>query len=308
MADLGDRGFLVSTLLKEFTPKSSFKTTDEAPSGDPCVEVPVLYPALAQLVGGTDYENDHEQVVLEVPNAADTADFRIQKWTGASWGTIGVDNDPALGVYNDKGDLSEDNFTSYDVDWQLVLVAHGEGIYRIRTTLNTAVPLGSTPYYSDLFCLKIYSTANANDTVRLDWTFAKKIGKGANAINYGDINLAGSRRIQGFFGNEKLAPNTVITEYTSRAKQLISNDPDKSFQLTTGRLPGDAHRFLIDVFMTGTVTIYDFNTNNENDYKGQAVILDSEYSPDYKVGSPTVLSRVTLELDEQTKTTGKDWC
>jgi len=309
MADIGDRDFLISTILKEFTPKSSFKTADEAPSGDPCVEVPILFPAFAKTSGGKDYENDYEAVVLDLPNAADTAVFRVQKWTGASWSLIGVDNDPALGTYNDKGfNADRPLITTYTVDWQSVLVAHDEGIYRIRTSITSAVPAGVTDYYSDIFCLKEYSDIVANDTVRLDWTFAKVIGFGDQRVDYGDINIPGSRRIQGFFGNEKATPNTTITEYTSRAKEIISNEVEKSFQLTTGRLPGTAHRFLLDVFVTGTVTVHDFNSNNENDYKNQNVILDSDYSPDYKVGSPTVLSRVTLELKEQKLSTGKEYC
>jgi len=309
MADIGDRGFIISQILKEFEPGSKFKTSDEAPASDPCVETPILFPALAKLSGGQDHENDYEAVVLEVPNDADTASFNIQTWNGASWGNLGISNDPALGTYNDKGFNSDKpNFTTYTVDWQSVLAAHGEGIYRIRTTITTDTPSATNQYYSDLFCLKEYSTVLANSTIRLDFIYSKIIGKNEQRVDYGNINIPSSRRIQGFFGNEEVEMSTTEVEYTNRQIEVISNDSIRKFTLTTGRLAGINHDFIRDVFMTGTVVIHDFNTNNERDYKNEPVVLDGSYSPDYKTGSPTVLSRVELSLKEQKKVTGKDYC
>lgn len=311
MAEIGDRGFLVSTILSSFEPNASFKTSSVTPAPNGCSELPYIFPVLAESSFTFDYRNDFEQVIIETPNNADTVDFQLQKLNISNvFVSVGVVNDATYGEYRLKGfNPDRPNFTAYQVEWADVLAAEGIGIYRIRTTLNTAVPSGSTNFFSDLFCLKEYSTITANDTVRLDWVFNNVIGNGSNEVDYGLVmDLRGSRRIQGFFGNEEVEQNISRTEYTNRSIEVISNDPVRKFKLTTGRVSGDVHDLLVDVFMTGTVVVYDFNTNNERNYKGQPVILDSSYAPDYKVGSPTVLSRVTLTLEEQTKKLGKNYC
>jgi hypothetical protein len=206
-------------------------------------------------------------------------------------GVINVNiTDDTYGRFADFGDDTINPELSYlELDWNKVLINHGEGIYYIERdiTINGNVSNVKTLYFN----LKEFTEQLADKTFRWDVKYDGVL-KHLNNTNLRGIGLQSSLRIAGFFGNRN--PDVTDDKYinTSDYEESLSFIQDFTFKMQTNQVPDCITDILWDEFKYAKQTwMSDFNSiNHTHQLRRVEVIYEDHQEPKYNQNRTAILN------------------
>jgi hypothetical protein len=294
----------------------------------------------AQTSGSDLYFNDQNSWLFELNSAVlqPSYTFFLDMLEGNTWVQRAALNDNTFGQYYCPGLLNPNsscvlcnanNWTGYNLNWQLVLNAFGEGMYRFRTTYF--IYLQNNCFASPAFCLKKFDCYKADKTTKFEafyaggrfgsidktncggkfWDFcccASVISKGPGGCD--PINWYDSIRIPGFFGREEKEYERNSIKYQNGFVNKIRDEAIRKFKWrnfsTQATNPGVGlpfwfhDRFSVYGLMADKLLVSDYNLNNADYHLNRyCVVADGNYVPEYKGDSR--FQNVTLQFKSQTE-------
>lgn len=239
---------------------------------------------LADLGSSESYRNDFNSFFHKRQLDNETCTFELLDNIGGVY-TI---NDNTYGDFVDFGGHStQEDLTTFRLEWRNVLNLLGAGTYRVRKNINIAGI--AFEEVSNSFNLKEFSVDVADKTIRIDAVLDGEL------VHYG-VNFKGtgfeqSLRIRGYFGNRNPKfeqDNIILRNY--KAVQ-ISMSQINEYQFQTNFIPVCITEELYDFILFGDeLYISDYNkANHSYIYNRFAVELESnkgaKYYPNSRVAN-----------------------
>lgn len=176
-------------------------------------------------------------------------------------------------------------FVGYQLNWSDVLADFGESMFRVKCT---ATDFSSTNnyLYSPIYCLKTYTPARAEGTIRVEYYLSGQLGINENdeaVRNLGSLNWYNSYRVGGYFGyNSSTYEETRIT-YNNGERLFVTDDQEPEFTMKLKPQPYFIHEyFRTDVMMSDMIEITDYNSKNPINLVKKKVFKNSGYAPAWK--------------------------
>lgn len=279
---------------------------------------------LAQLSGTVDTENDKVRVLFAREENITDILLKLDKFVAGSFSEVANLTDDTYGTnfpfaffqtLNADGSVLK-NYRGYEIEWQKVLIAFGEGTYRIRTE-ETTIFATTVNNFSLEWCLKIYTPERADGTVRISYIqdgIIADINNYKLTKDYFGLNWFNQIRIPAFFGNETSTYEREYVEFTNRQRKSIADTQEPEFSLNTRRLPSFVHDILkTDVLQANQILITDYNKNNVKNANGSTKYVDfcvqgnSDYDPQWNE-SRSVLASVEIKFRLEFNTFRKKNC
>lgn len=261
-------------------------------------------PVFADLVDTTAYKNDFNSWLVELPTAATTVTFVLQKYDTVTtiWNTVATLNNNTYGTFYNTYSLCPGLlWKGFKLDWRKVLQFQGEGKYKfvVQLTAMGKENCGASPP----FCLEAWDCYKVDRTTKWEFTFSGGFfgsidlpGKGwtfccckstpqstGNVTTCTPITWRDSIRMEGFFGREKSDHEKTSLKYTTGVIKKVRDELIQKFDWRSGNLPKWLHdRFKSYGLMSDLSYVSDYNINN-SDYniKSMWVVSDSGYEPTY---------------------------
>ena len=239
-----------------------------------------VLPALAEIgTPTTELKNDKHSVIWFFDNGFTFAELILQKLVNGVYTDlypISFDNSYGTNfVYGFYETIYQEQAIGYLLDWNLVLNLQGEGDYRVKCN---ATQIGSTinNYYSFEFCLKEYTEARANKTVRLDWLKNGNSGSlidDTRKVDFGTLNWFNSIRLpKSYFGKTQLKQEKNYTKYQTGENIWIKDSIDFDYTLQVNQIPTFLSDFIsLDANINTEMYITDYNILNEYKFTKKAV-------------------------------------
>ena len=258
-----------------------------------------ILPALAELSITSDLKNDKHSVIRFFGQLFASATMTLQKNENGTY----VDEDDLDG--NTYGTFYEFGFfvnkygesaIGYEIDWQKVLTVSGEGDYRVK--------FSATPDFGDVyedfsfeFCLKKYTTARADKTVRATWNRNGQFGdekQDERKVDFGTLDWFNQLRLpDSFFGRPSEEQEKTYTKYESGAEIWTADKRLEKYTFIGYMYPTFLHNFLKrNMFAGDNILITDYNIKNPNTYVDKKVVYESSYDPKWNDD----VDRATVEL------------
>jgi len=263
--------------------------TELAGSNECCFKIPVF----GETVFTSEFKNDKQGAIFWWGKAFSAATISLQKFTSGAWSDLAVLTDNTYGTYKEFGfydTIFEEKAIGYQVDWRLVLIAHGEGSYRVKSTGTNIDATTTDKYWIDV-CLKEYRDYLSDDTVRIGWYTSGSLGSLEGDEKKSDFSS------QDWFNEIRLPdalfwrPNGEYQEesvvYQNGAEVWTKDSQIEFYDLELRGLPWEIHRIIqIWILQSDKIVITDYNSGNptrmSNKYVRRA---SSEYNPDYSLNS-----------------------
>jgi hypothetical protein len=249
---------------------------------------------------GNDLENDKTPIYGLFQEWTTSVVFVLQKKVGGIFIDKATITDNTYGEYFPQGYWSDfPKYAGFIIEWDSVLNAFNEGIYRLKVTeVNLLNPSGKVSY-SQNFCLKEYNCNTSNNTVRLEWYQNGKLGNISNdteKFNFGNLNLYNQMRLpKAIFAYPKSEYQTEEIQYPNGEFQEVKDIQTETYILTLGLMPSYVHDILKTyALMSGSLTITDYSANNPAMIIRKAVKKKSGYEPRWS--KQNKCAPVTLEL------------
>lgn len=234
------------------------------------------------------YKNDYCSQLFDCPDSSSTIQYKLEKYNGSSFVntatlTSSYGTEYALGIFTDYP-----LFAGFKLQWRNVIILHGEGIYRIKTTINT---FGSNEiFYSDAYCLKEYSEAATGQTVRFEWNNNGIVSYSDDdfvRIDYGNINWQDMIRVTGSFGYASDEQEVVDLEFFSGnalKRERIHDKTNYKYKFKSGYFPFNIHSILKNIaFKSNSLTVTTYGKYDKKSYEQKSIVKDSNgYSPNYQ--------------------------
>lgn len=239
---------------------------------------------LAEVVRTKDSNNDLSGVIWFYDQSYTDVTLELEKCDNG-FAKIADLNDDTLGIYGAFG-YFENQFNekavSYQIDWQKVLVAHGEGYYRVKT-VETSL-FGTTNKYSLEWDLRIYTPERAYNTIRFNWYMngvRNDLTNYKKKRDFGILNFRNQIRIKGWFGNDKVEQEREEVLYQSGELVWTKDERTELYECYIGRVPSYVHKILqYETFFADELTVIDYNgEDNPNQHIETPIILTSGYEP-----------------------------
>lgn len=251
-------------------------------NSDCCFTLPVL----AEIVVTSPYNNDKSSVIWFYDNAFSGAVMELEKYVSGAWTKVDDLDNTDNGTYYAYGfftnDLNE-KAMGYQIDWQKVLVLHGDGSYRVKT-VETNI-FGTTNKYSLEWCLRTYTPDRANGTIRFDWWLNGICGDSNNdqrIRDFGSLNWFNEIRLEGWFGLNSSEYEKNYVRYQNGQQVWIKDERTQNYACDIGRVPNYVHELLSgEVFQADYITVTDYNTENPTTHIDRAIKLTSSYEPNW---------------------------
>ncbi len=270
--------------------------TDKSGNDNGCC---FILPALAELSITSDLKNDKHSVIRFFGQLFTEATMTLQKNENGTY----VDEDDLDG--NTYGTFYEFGFfvnkygesaIGFEIDWQKVLTVSGEGDYRVK--------FSATPEFGDVyedfsfeFCLKKYTTARADKTVRVTWNRNGQFGdekQDERKVDFGTLDWFNQLRLpDSFFGRPSEEQEKTYTKYESGAEIWTADKRLEKYTFIGYMYPTFLHNFLKrNMFAGDNILITDYNIKNPNTYVDKKVVYESSYDPKWNDD----VDRATVEL------------
>ena len=284
-----------------------------------------INPVFASISDNNPLKNDHNMFFLEYPffftflwQTPALSQMGIEEWDGTQWLLTTNLNNNTYGFFYDFDDLCISNWKGFDIDWQLILITFGEGLYRFRIDYDV---FGNTGILvSEPFCLKEWSCEGINNTVRWESTI---IGGRLGSIvddkklfeycctkkgTTGGLTLRDQIRVYGFFGHEKTEYERLNVEYMNGEIVQVRNEAIQKFEYESALQPKWVHdRLKAYCLMADEIYVTDYNWNNADyDIKKKRVTCDGSYEPEYNIN--TRYSNVKVPFKEGFQNVIRDKC
>lgn len=130
-----------------------------------------INPVFASLTDSDPLKNDSSMFLTEFPffyvyqwNAVNDSLFTIQEWDGSAWITTTTFVADTYGTYYNFQKLCVENWKGIEINWRKILIAFGEGLYRVQLGYSIFGKTGTL--VSEPYCLKEWSCKGTDVTVR----------------------------------------------------------------------------------------------------------------------------------------------
>lgn len=264
---------------------------------DPCCKDESLK-VLADVDSEDPLRNDVSGFLWWFNSAVTGATLELWQWNGSAYAKVDDLNNDDYGTFYDFAFFTNDqneNFIGYQLNWQDVLDAHGEGGYLIKCFATMAyganAELISYPY-----CLKTYTPYRADGTVRLEYFLNGQMGDVNNDRkfkDFGTINWYNSFRLPGNFGFPKSEYKNEFLRYDTGEEVWTESSQEQIYSLSLKFISAYLHNILKTDFMQADNRfITDYNKFNPETYNQKCVIPNSNYEPTWNKGNK--LAPVTL--------------
>lgn len=249
-------------------------------------------PALAESIFTDDYKNDLHSFITFWNNGFVSATYVLEKYTLGSWQTAAALTDNTYGVFYDYGfyeTIYGEKTMGYLLDWALVLTSLGEGNYRMKAT-GVTISGANVDRYDFDFCLREYTEARADRTVRTEWWLNGNIGNidfDDKKQDYGVLNWYNGLRLpESKFGYDSSNTERKFVRYQSGEQKWLQNLTTPEYILKTGRFSSELHRYIqFNILMGDKIRVTDYNTNNPNIHQNRFIIPNGNYAPVWVDGS-----------------------
>jgi hypothetical protein len=260
-------------------------------------------PVLAELVVTSEYNNDKSSVIWFYDNGYTGAAMELEQLVSGTWTKIADLIDDTYGTFYDYGFFTNDNTEKamgYLIDWNLMLVAFGQGKYRVKT-VETGI-LGNTNKYSLEWCLWTHTPDRAEGTVRIDWWLNGILGDSENdrlTRDFGALDWFNEIRLpSAYFGDTTSTYEKEYIRYQNGNQVWIKDERKREYRLEIGRIPNYLHELLSgEVFQADATSLTDFNINNAVQNIDTYIKLSSDYAPRWNTN--TKLASVELSFENQ---------
>jgi len=237
---------------------------------------------LADPVDPDTFKNDTKGVLKSFPKSY-TAVMELEKYTSGAWAKVADLNTDALGTYYAQGFATKGNndLIGYSISWQAVLLAHSTGKYRVKFDLSTI------ELYSEEFCLEVFSTRAADQTVRIDYKLDSVIGSefSQSTRDFAGIDWWTQIRLNdAIFGYKKGPIEVEASRYQDGFERTVGKEYNEEYLLIIKRLPFALHDLLVyDILQADEIKITDYNSrNNSGSYINKEVEITGSYEPNYR--------------------------
>ncbi len=221
------------------------------------------------LAGGSEpFENDIKAVLFKVFDPADTIDFFLEL-EGVEVAAL---NDNTLGTLFPVGSFpTQLALTGFKLEWEKVLVAHGEGNYKIRIERNLII--GNDILFTINYNLKTFTSELADNTIWIEWIHNGEI---IDELDYTGINWFQSIRLPGFFGNKQTEFDEEVFKDSNFQTFQIRNELTFPRIVEVGPVPSCIGDFLTNLVQANIIQITDYNLRNHDYFLQQKVVRLSE--------------------------------
>jgi len=167
------------------------------------------------------------------------------------------------------------------IEWKKVIDTLGEGRYYLKCEIDTV--FGTTAStYSDVYCMKQYTLARADKTVKLEYYTSGILGDylfDKKRRNYGSLNWYNSHRFDGYFMYVNSEKTEEYIQYQTGQKDFIKLEENPLFTLDLKRIPAFKHNVVREICMANEVLVTDYNTRNIDTYVKKLVKPTGGYDP-----------------------------
>ena len=207
------------------------------------------------LAGGAEpFQNDITSVLFKVFDPADTIEFFLDK----DEIQVAALNNNDLGTLFPIGSFSTQLLLiGFKLDWAKVLIAHGEGNYKIRT--ERILITGTDTITSVNYNLKTFSLELADNTVWIEWT---QDGEIIDGLDYTGIDWFQAIRLPGFFGNKQTEIEETLFKNSNYNTTQIKSELTFNTPLEIGPIPSCIGDFLPNLIQANIIQITDYNIRN----------------------------------------------
>lgn len=221
------------------------------------------------LAGGDEpYQNDITSVLFKAFDQNDTIDFFLEK----DEVEVAALNDNTLGELFSLGSFpSQLLLAGFKLEWAKVLVAHGEGNYKIRIERNLIT--GNDILFTVNYNLRTFSTELADETVWIEWI---QNGEIIDGLDYSGINWFQAVRFPGFYGNRQDELEEELFKDTDYETFQISSELKFSTPLEVGPVPSCIGDILTNIVQGNIIQITDYNVKNFDYLLQQRVVKVKE--------------------------------
>jgi hypothetical protein len=279
-----------------------------------CFKLPVL----AELVGTDEFKNDQHSVLKRYDkNLYSTVIITLQKHDNGDYvdqvdlfdDTYGTNYH--FGFVNDSENRNA--FVGYNIEWQKVLDAFGEGTYRIKFK-EYDFGVGETEsFYQFEFCLKAYMQHRADQTVRFEWYTKGYRGDYENDSDIWDFTQVAKyvkgdgwfnqmRLPDSFFGFNKSSYEREYIRYTNGQQVWISDEQVESYEFHSGMFPAELHDWIkTNIIQADKILATDYNKINPNIIANKNIKPSGSYEPSWNHNNLRAFVSVDFEQGIQNR-------
>lgn len=179
---------------------------------------------------------------------------------------------------NSKGE----KMVGYLIDWKKVLTLFGEGMYTIKYYASTIFG-GAQNTTEKPYCLKQYTDARANGTVRIEYLLTGLLGDSKfddNLRDFADLTIYNQRRFEGVFHYSNSSFKSDEIQYKNGQIVMVEDEQTAEYSLKLKAIPAFKHDILrTDIYMANDTLITDYNQRNFDNYFKKNVKKNGSYDP-----------------------------
>jgi len=236
-----------------------------------------------------EYKNDRSSFIYWFDPVVSAAVLVLQRYQNGDYEQVALLNDATYGtayLYGFFTNVDGDKFVGYQLDWKEVLIAFGEGSYRVVCKITLSYG-GTGEKASNEFCLKTYSPILADVTVRLEYYLngiTADIDFDYKRKNFGELNWFNQLRLPGFFGYPSSEYETTTIMYNDGQQPFVEDNMVEEYNLMLKPLPYFVHNILkTDFMMADSAFVTDYNSRNNSTFVKKQVIKKSGYAPKWSM-------------------------
>lgn len=253
-----------------------------------------VLPVIADQFSSDKYKNDQTSVYFGYSSVVVSVVLKLMK-DGEIVATL---NTNALGTFYAFGfqDDGIKKYIGYQLDWKLILAAHGAGEYQVRSDYTDVTAATGSDYWFKQ-CLYQYTLGRVDETVRLEFYHNGIIGDwiaDTDLRSFKDLNWYNSVRIpKAMIYNERAEFESEEKQYNNGKLQDVKMDQEPLFDLIVEPMPADLHRYMrVEVLTGDRIIVTDYNARSPlRPFVDKELKFRGNYEPNWQgiYGRSTVL-------------------
>lgn len=133
------------------------------------------------------------------------------------------------------------------------------------------------------YCLKQYTDARANGTVRIEYLLTGLLGDSKfddNLRDFSDLTIYNQRRFEGVFHYSNSSFKSDEIQYKNGQIVMVEDEQTAEYSLKLKAIPAFKHDILrTDIYMANDTLITDYNQRNFDNYFKKNVKKNGSYDP-----------------------------
>lgn len=204
--------------------------------------------------------------------------------------SVVVTGNTSLGTPYDYGFYTNgqnEKLVGYLFNWKAVMAAYGECIYQVKCDATTVFGDSKTNY-SEKYCLKQYTQARADRTVRVEYYINGILGLNDfddRSRDLGTLNWYNQHRFDGIFTPVSSQYTVDEIQYENGEIQAVEDEQAPEYQLELKPMVFFKHEVMrTDILQADKTLVTDYNTKNVGNFYKKDVKKSTDYSPQWNIG------------------------